>query len=476
MSNIKQTSRLDRWFGLTANKTSIRTEMTAGLTSFVAVAYILAVNPQILSATGMPAGGVLMATILASFVGTVLMALLANYPFVLAPGMGLNAYFTYTVVLTMGYSWQFALLAVFIEGLLFVLLSCIRVRERLFNAIPMTLKKAVGAGIGLFIAFIALQNSHIIVNNDATLVSMQMFSREAFNTHGISALLTCVGVLLTAALLHRRVPGAILLGILGTWLLGIVAQLTGLYTVSPEAGCFSLIPNLNLKQTADIFPQFASVCGALFNPQHWTLRDSPLTGAALLTSINFIIVIFSFLFVDLFDTLGTLIGVSQRSGFLDKNGHLPNLKGALYADAIATSAGAVFGTSTTTTFVESAAGVTAGGRTGLTALTAAALFLLSILFAPIFLAIPAFATAPALIIVGFYMMSSVADINFSDLPNAIPAYLCILAMPFAYSIAEGISLGVISWTVLSLAAGRARSISPIMYLLTLLFLAKYIFL
>ncbi|MCR4573068.1 MAG: NCS2 family permease [Lentisphaeria bacterium] len=463
----------EKLFHLKENNTNVKTEILAGVTTFLAMAYILAVNPNILSASGMDRGGVLIATALASFVGTILMAFMANYPFVLAPGMGLNAYFTYTVCLTMGYSWQFALAAVYVEGALFLLLSLLNVREAIFNAIPLALKSAVGVGIGLFIAFIALQNAHIIVDSPATLITIQGFNINTIHTHGICAILAMLGTIITAALMQRNIRGSILIGILATWFLGMIAQATKLYQVDPEMGCFSLYPNFSFSTFAETFRGFKSICGALFRASSWTQKSSSLTGYSLLGSMNFFTVMFAFLFVDLFDTLGTLIGVATKANMLDEKGRLPRIKGALLSDSIATSVGAIFGTSTTTTFVESATGVAEGGRTGLTALTAAILFLLAILFSPLFLAIPAFATAPALIVVGFYMMTTIVRIDFNNLYDAIPAYITIIAMPFAYSISEGISFGVISWTILNLCSRNWRKVSWLMYVLTVLFILKY---
>jgi adenine/guanine/hypoxanthine permease len=466
-------------FKLEQNKTTVKTEILAGVTTFLAMAYILAVNPNILSAAGMPRGGILVATAVASFVGTMLMALLANYPFALAPGMGLNAYFAFTVVLGMGYSWQFAMLAVFVEGLIFLLLSLTKVREAIFNAIPLQLKRAVGVGIGLFIAFIAMQNAKIIVDNPATLVSFQHFTADTVHTAGISTILALVGVLIIAYMMKKNIRGSILLGIFITWILGIICQATGIYVVDPAAGFFSLYPNVgNLGESfKETWQGFTQIFAGFFCPDTWTCKNSEMVGWDLIfKSFNFVVIMFAFLFVDLFDTLGTLIGVSSRANMLDKEGKLANIRGALCSDAIATSVGAVLGTSTTTTFVESATGVAEGGRTGLTAVTTAILFLVSIIFAPIFLAIPSFATAPALIIVGFYMMRPIIEINFDDFEDAIPAYITILAMPFAYSISEGICLGIISWTVINLAIGKAKRISPLMYILTILFLLKYILL
>ena len=476
---------LENIFHLKENHTDVKTELMAGVTTFMTMAYILAVNPSILSASGMDANAVLIATSLASFVGTALMALLANYPFALAPGMGLNAYFSYTVVLTMGYSWQLALMAVFVEGIIFIVLSLTNVREAIFNAIPMTLKSAVSVGIGLFVAFVGLQNAKLIVNSDSTLLTYQHFKGETFHSVGIGALLTLIGVLLiavmliknvkgailaligiviTAILLVKKVKGGILYGIIITWVLGILCELTGIYIPNPDAGMYSVIPTSFISFD---FSALGKTFGQVFKVD--------FKGVGIL---NFFAVMFSFLFVDLFDTLGTLIGVASKADMLDEDGKLPHIKGALLADSIATCAGAVLGTSTTTTFVESASGVTEGGRTGLTSMTTGVLFLLAVVFSPLFLTIPSFATAPALIIVGFYMMGSALKIDFSDPSEGIPAFLTILAMPTAYSISEGIAIGVISWTLLNVITGKAREkkISLLMYVLTVLFILKYVLL
>ena len=455
---------MEKLFHLKENRTDVKTEVMAGITTFMTMAYILAVNPNILSAAGMDAKAVLIATSLAAFFGTMLMALLANYPFALAPGMGLNAYFAYTVVLTMGYSWQMALLAVFVEGIVFIVLSLTNVREAIFNAIPMTLKSAVSVGIGLFVAFVGLQNAKLIVNSDSTLLTYQHLKGESFHSIGIGALLALIGVLLIAVMLIKNVKGAILYGILLTWVLGIVCELAGIYVPDPEAGMYSVIP------TAFVSFDFSSLGQTFGQVFHQDFSNFNLG--------NFIVVMFAFLFVDLFDTLGTLIGVASKADMLDEDGKLPRIKGALLADAIATSAGAVLGTSTTTTYVESASGVTEGGRTGLTAATTAVLFLLASIFSPLFLTIPSFATAPALIVVGFYMMGAVVKIDFDDMTDAIPAFLTILIMPLAYSISEGIAIGVISWTLINVLTGKAKEkkISPLMYVLTGLFIVKYIFL
>ena len=456
---------LEKFFKLKDNNTTVRTEVIAGFTTFMTMAYILAVNPSILGEAGMNPNAVMIATALASFVGTLLMATLANYPFALAPGMGLNAYFAYSVVIGMGYSWQIALLAVFVEGIIFIVLSLTNVREAIFNAIPTTLKAAVSVGIGLFIAFIGLQDAKLIVSNPSTLVTYQTFKGETFQSIGIGAILALVGILITAVLLAKNIKGGILIGILATWVLGIICELIGIYVPNPEVGMYSTIPAGIISLD---FSSFQETFGAVFTGVDF--------GSVKIW--DFIVIMFSFLFVDLFDTLGTLIGVSSKADMLDKDGKLPRIKPALLSDAIATCVGAVFGTSTTTTYVESASGVTAGGRTGLTALVTGVLFLLSVIFSPLFLSIPSVAIAPALVIVGFYMMGSVAKIDFTDMTDAIPAFLCIIAMPLAYSISEGIAIGVISWTLVNLITGKAKEkkISILMYVLTILFVAKYIFL
>ena len=474
-SNEPETTFLGRIFKLKRNRTTVHTEVMAGITTFMTMAYILAVNPSILSKAGIPAGGVFMATAIAAVIGTMLMALMANYPFVLAPGMGLNAFLTFGVVLGMGYSWQFVLLAVFVEGLLFLVLSLTPVREGIFNAIPVSLKKAVAAGIGLFICFIALQTSRIVVDNGATLVDCIDFHGVPFHTQGICAILALAGTMLIGVMLSKGLKGAVLLGILATWGMGMAAQAAGIYVPDPSAGYFSLYPSFTVEGISKSFGEFGGMVGALFNPECWThgKGDAMRSGWTLVTSLDFFVVMFAFFFVDLFDTLGTLIGVSMKSGFLTKEGKLPRIAGALCADAIATSVGACLGTSTTTTYVESASGVAAGGRTGLTAVTAAALFALSILFAPIFLAVPAFATAPALIVVGFLMLSSVADIDWRDVGESLPAFVALAWMPFTYSISDGIMFGVISYTIVNALSGKFARVHWIMYVLTAIFIAKY---
>ena len=458
---------LEKLFKLSKNNTDVKTEVMAGVTTFMTMAYILAVNPSILGDAGMDTGAVFTATAIAAAIGTILMAVLANYPFALAPGMGLNAFFAYTVVIGLGYSWEMALTAVFIEGIVFIILSFTKVREAIFNAIPKNLKAAVSVGIGLFIAFIGLQNANIVVSG-ATLV--ELFSLDGynlakgvtatFNDAGITVILAILGVIITAIMVIKNVKGNILWGILITWILGIICQFTGIYVPNPEIGFFSLIPNfsngLSIPSLAPIF---------------WKFDFSKVLSG------EFLIIMFSFLFVDMFDTIGTLIGVSTKAKMLDENGKLTNIKGALLADAIATTAGAALGTSTVTTYVESASGVSEGGRTGLTSTVTAILFGLSLLLSPIFLAVPSFATAPALIVVGFYMLTNITEIDFDDMLEAIPCYICIVAMPFFYSISEGISMGIISYVVLNLCTGefRKKKLSVLMYVLAALFILKYIF-
>ncbi len=451
---------LEKWFKLKENNTNIKTEVVAGVTTFMTMAYILAVNPSILSASGMDSQAILMATALASFIGTIAMALLANYPFALAPGLGLNAYFAYTVCGAMGYSWQIALLAVFVEGLIFIVLSVTNVREAIFNAIPIQLKKGVSVGIGLFVAFIGFQNAGLVVNSDSTLVTVVDFTNN-FNTAGICAILAVIGTFIIAILHIKGIKGSILIGIFATWILGILCQLTGLYTVSPEAGFYSLIPSWSSFSLGAIGLTF----GKCFTADFSSVRI-----------IDFVVIVFAFLFVDIFDTLGTLIGCANKANMLDREGKLPRIKQALLADAVATSAGAVLGTSTTTTFVESSAGVAEGGRTGLASVVTGLLFLVSVFLAPIFTTIPGFATAPALLFVGFLMITAVTQIDFDDMTEAIPAYLCLMAMPLMYSISEGIAVGVISYVVINMVCGKAKKITPLMYVLAVLFVCKYIFL
>ena len=452
---------LEKIFKLKENNTNVKTEVIGGITTFMTMAYILAVNPQILSASGMDSQAILMATAIASFIGTMVMAFMANYPFALAPGLGLNAYFAFTVCGQMGYSWQFALFAVFLEGLVFIVLSLTNVREAIFNAIPLSLKKGISVGIGLFIAFIGLQNANLVVADASTKVAIVDFIAN-FNTVGIGALLAIIGTLIIVVLSVKKVNGAILIGIIATWLLGIVCQLTGIYTVDPASGFYSLLPawsEFNLGAIGQTF-------GQCFSPEAF----------ANVKWVDLFVIMCSFLMVDMFDTLGTVIGVANKAKMLDENGKLPKVKEVLLADAVATSAGAVLGTSTTTTFVESSAGVSAGARTGLASVVTGVLFLLSIFLSPVFCAIPGFATAPALIYVGFLMISAIVEIDMEDFAEAIPAYLCLIGMPLFYSISEGIIFGVVSYVIINVACGKAKKITPLMYILAVLFVLKYIFL
>lgn len=454
---------MEKFFKLKEKGTDVRTEMIAGITTFMTMAYILAVNPSVLGATGMDSGAIFTATALASAIASFCMAFLANLPFVLSAGMGLNAYFAYTVVLGMGYSWEVALTAVFAEGLVFVLLSLTNVREAIFNAIPQTLKYGVSVGIGLFICFIGLQNAHIAVDS-ATLVTIFSFSQSVkagtFNSEGITVLLALIGIVITGYLVIKGVKGNILIGIFVTWILGILCQLAGIYVPNPDAGFYSLIPSGVVSMPASIAP-------TLFKFDFSIIAEHPL---------DFFSVLFAFLFVDIFDTLGTLIGCASKADMLDEDGKLPEIKGALLADSIGTMVGACLGTSTITTFVESSSGIAEGGRSGLTAVVSGLFFLLALFFSPIFLAIPSFATAPALVIVGFLMIQQVVKVEWDDLLEAIPAYIAIFAMPFLYSISEGISLGIISYVLLHVLSGKGKSVTPLMYALAILFVLKYIML
>lgn len=425
---------LEKLFGFNPRETRVRTEILAGITTFLTMAYILAVNPNILSATGMDKGALFTTTVVASAFATLLMAVYAKLPFGLAPGMGLNAFFAYTVCLTLGYTWQFALTAVLLEGIIFILLTVTNLREKIVDALPLTLRNAIGAGIGLFIAFIGLQNAGIIVNNDATLLSLGDI------TSG-SALLGIIGLLVTSILLIKKVRGALLIGILLTTIIGIPMGQTHL------DGVFSTPPSM-----APIFCQFQW--------EHIFTKEM-------------VIVVFTFLFVDMFDTIGTLVGVTTKAGMVTKDGKIPHLKQAFLVDAVGTTAGAVLGTSTITTFVESASGVGEGGRSGLTAFVTAVCFLLALFLAPFFLAVPGAATAPVLILVGLMMMSSVKKVDFMDYSEAIPAFICIIFMPLAYSISDGIVLGMISYVLINLLCGHTRKLTPAMYILAVIFVFKF---
>ena len=435
----------EKLFGFDSAKNSIRTEILAGITTFLTMAYILAVNPGIFSALDMPGGAVFTATALAAIVGTLVMAVYAKKPFALAPGMGLNAFFVFTVCLGMGHSWQFALTAVLIEGLLFIVLTVTKVRSWLINAIPGTLKKAIGAGIGLFIAFIGMQNAGIIVNNDSTLVGLGDI------THG-TALLGLIGLFITAGLVMAKVRGGMLWGIL-------ITAVIGLFIKDPATGAaITTLPSQVVSLPASLDPIFCKF--------EW--------GSIL--SWDMLAVVFTFLFIDMFDTMGTIIGVHQGAGIINKgNEEIPGVEKMFLADSIATVCGACFGTSTTTTYVESASGVGEGGRTGLTAFSVVICFALALFFSPIFLAIPGAATAPALIIVGVLMMPSVKTIHWDDYSKAIPAFITIIMMPLAYSISDGILLGVISYVICHAISGQFKKISITMWVLAVLFICKYIF-
>ena len=429
---------LERRFKLSQNGTDARTEILAGITTFMTMAYILMVNPGMLSETGMDWGGVFTATALSAAIATLLMGLLANYPFALAPGMGLNAFFTYTVVFGMSKSWQFALTAVFLEGIIFIILSLFQVREAIFNAIPMNLKKAVSVGIGLFIALIGFVNAGIVETGDGTILGLG-------NIVSRGPILAIIGLIIMGVLLAKNVKGALLIGIILTTIIGIPMGITPM----PE-GIFRLPPSVR-----DVAFQF-----------EWSN----------IFTMDMLVVMFTFLFVDVFDTVGTLVGVASKADMLDEKGQLPKVREALLSDAVGTVVGACLGTSTVTTYVESASGVADGGRTGLTAVSTAVMFLLALFFSPLFAIIPSQATAPALIIVGLFMMSPIKEIDLGDFTEAIPAFLTIVMMPFAYSIAEGIVFGMISYVVLKLITGKHKDISVIMYILAALFILKYIFL
>lgn len=450
----------EKLFHLQANHTSVKTEIMAGITTFVTMVYILAVNPSILSASGMDAGAILTATAVSSAIACFCMALFANKPFALSAGLGLNVYFAYTVCGAMGYPWQAALAAVFVEGILFIILTLTKVRTAIFNAIPSQLKIAVSVGIGLFIIFIGLQNGHVIVDG-ATLVTLFSFKNAimtgTFFTEGITVILTLIGVLITVAFLLKGKKGFMLWGILLTWLLGIICQLSGLYIPNPELGFYSVIPTAFLSVPASMAPTFMQMDFS-FITSH---------------TLDFLVVVFAFGFVDIFDTLGTVIGCAGKANMLDENGQLDHMEGVLLADAVGTTVGAMCGTSTITTFVESSSGISEGGRTGLTACTAGILFLAALFLSPLFLTIPSFATAPALIVVGFLMIEQISKIDWSDMGSAIPCLICFTMMAFSYSISDGIAYGIMSYSVLYLLIGRGKELSILMYILSFLFILKY---
>ena len=450
----------EKYFKLKENGTDVRTEVIAGITTFMTMVYILAVNPSILEASGMDRGSILTATAVASAIACFCMAAFSNKPFALSAGLGLNAYFAYTVCIGMGYPWQVALTAVFVEGVVFILLSLTNVREAIFNAIPASLKVAVSVGIGFFIAFIGVQNAGLIVDG-STLVTLFGFNASiangTFTTQGITVILALVGVMIIAMMLVKGVKGYMLYGILLTWLLGIICQLLGIYVPNPEAGFYSVIPTAIFSAPASMAPTFMKLDFSYIATH----------------TLDFIVVVFAFLFVDIFDTLGTVIGCASKADMLDEEGKLDGIKGVLLADAVGTTVGACLGTSTLTTFVESSSGISEGGRTGLTSVTTGILFLLALFFSPLFLTIPSFATAPALIVVGFLMMQQVTKIDWTDLTEAIPCFCCITMMGFAYSISDGIAFGIVSFTILKLLTGKAKDLNVLLCVLSVLFILKY---
>lgn len=449
---------MEKLFKLKEHNTTVKTEVMAGITTFLTMAYILAVNPNMLSASGMDSGAVFTATALASALATFIMAFWANYPIALSAGMGLNAYFAYTVCLGqlngIEDPWKIALAAVLVEGIIFIILSLFKLRETIVNAIPENLKYGITSGIGLFIAFVGLKGAGVVVSDDSTLVALGNFGRP-------EVALCLIGILVIAVMNHYNVKGSILWGILITWILGIIAQLTGWYVVDPDAGAASLIPSLS---ASSFIPPSISSTFCKF--------DFAWIGSHL---SEFVVIVFSFLFVDMFDTIGTVIGVAEKADLLDEDGNLPRVGRVLMADAIGTVAGSMLGTSTVTSFVESSSGVAEGGKTGLTAMTTGILFLVALFLSPIFLAIPSFATAPALVIVGFFMASSIKKMNFDgDLADSIGGYLAFLMMPLTYSIANGIMFGVLAWFVIKVCSGQVKKIHPVMYIVCALFIIRVI--
>ena len=449
---------MEKLFKLKEHNTTVKTEVMAGITTFLTMAYILAVNPNMLSASGMDSGAVFTATALASALATFIMAFWANYPIALSAGMGLNAYFAYTVCLGqlngIEDPWKIALAAVLVEGIIFIILSLFKLRETIVNAIPENLKYGITSGIGLFIAFVGLKGAGVVVSDDSTLVALGNFGRP-------EVALCLIGILVIAVMNHYNVKGSILWGILITWILGIIAQLTGWYVVDPDAGAASLIPSLS---ASSFIPPSISSTFCKF--------DFAWIGSHV---SEFVVIVFSFLFVDMFDTIGTVIGVAEKADLLDEDGNLPRVGRVLMADAIGTVAGSMLGTSTVTSFVESSSGVAEGGKTGLTAMTTGILFLVALFLSPIFLAIPSFATAPALIIVGFFMASSIKKMNFDgDLADSIGGYLAFLMMPLTYSIANGIMFGVLAWFVIKVCSGQVKKIHPVMYIVCALFIIRVI--
>ena len=449
---------MEKLFKLKEHNTTVKTEVMAGITTFLTMAYILAVNPNMLSASGMDNGAVFTATALASALATFIMAFWANYPIALSAGMGLNAYFAYTVCLGqlqgIDDPWKIALAAVLVEGIIFIILSFFKLRETIVNAIPENLKYGITSGIGLFIAFVGLKGAGVVVSDDSTLVALGNFGRP-------EVALCLIGILVIAVMNHYNVKGSILWGILITWVLGIIAQLTGWYVVDPDAGAASLIPSLS---ASSFIPPSISSTFCKF--------DFAWIGSHV---SEFVVIVFSFLFVDMFDTIGTVIGVAEKADLLDEDGNLPRVGRVLMADAIGTVAGSMLGTSTVTSFVESSSGVAEGGKTGLTAMTSGILFLVALFLSPIFLAIPSFATAPALVIVGFFMASSIKKMEFDgDLADAVGGYLAFLMMPLTYSIANGIMFGVLAWFIIKVCTGQLKKIHPVMYIVCALFIIRVI--
>ena len=449
---------MEKLFKLKEHNTTVKTEVMAGITTFLTMAYILAVNPNMLSASGMDNGAVFTATALASALATFIMAFWANYPIALSAGMGLNAYFAYTVCLGqlqgIDDPWKIALAAVLVEGIIFIILSFFKLRETIVNAIPENLKYGITSGIGLFIAFVGLKGAGVVVSDDSTLVALGNFGRP-------EVALCLIGILVIAVMNHYNVKGSILWGILITWVLGIIAQLTGWYVVDPDAGAASLIPSLS---ASSFIPPSISSTFCKF--------DFAWIGSHV---SEFVVIVFSFLFVDMFDTIGTVIGVAEKADLLDEDGNLPRVGRVLMADAIGTVAGSMIGTSTVTSFVESSSGVAEGGKTGLTAMTTGILFLVALFLSPIFLAIPSFATAPALVIVGFFMASSIKKMEFDgDLADAVGGYLAFLMMPLTYSIANGIMFGVLAWFIIKVCTGQLKKIHPVMYIVCALFIIRVI--
>ena len=449
---------MEKLFKLKEHNTTVKTEVMAGITTFLTMAYILAVNPNMLSASGMDNGAVFTATALASALATFIMAFWANYPIALSAGMGLNAYFAYTVCLGqlngIEDPWKIALAAVLVEGIIFIILSFFKLRETIVNAIPENLKYGITSGIGLFIAFVGLKGAGVVVSDDSTLVALGNFGRP-------EVALCLIGILVIAVMNHYNVKGSILWGILITWVLGIIAQLTGWYVVDPDAGAASLIPSLSASS---------------FIPPSISSTFCKFDFAWIVSHVSeFVVIVFSFLFVDMFDTIGTVIGVAEKADLLDEDGNLPRVGRVLMADAIGTVAGSMLGTSTVTSFVESSSGVAEGGKTGLTAMTTGILFLVALFLSPIFLAIPSFATAPALVIVGFFMASSIKKMEFDgDLADAVGGYLAFLMMPLTYSIANGIMFGVLAWFIIKVCTGQLKKIHPVMYIVCALFIIRVI--